>query len=56
MVKTICVCGAGTMGSGIAHVAAQSGFSTILFDVNKEMLEKSLANIEKKPSGSNKQE
>ncbi len=47
MVKTICVCGAGTMGSGIAHVAAQSGFSTILFDVNKEMLEKSIANIEK---------
>ena len=26
-VKIICVCGAGTMGSGIAQVAAQAGFS-----------------------------
>lgn len=34
------VCGAGTMGSGIAQVAAQSGFDTILFDVNKKILEK----------------
>jgi 3-hydroxybutyryl-CoA dehydrogenase len=25
-IKTICVCGAGTMGSGIAQVAAQAGF------------------------------
>ncbi len=40
-IKTICVCGAGTMGSGIAQVAAQAGFSTIQFDVNEFMLEKS---------------
>jgi 3-hydroxybutyryl-CoA dehydrogenase len=39
MTITICVCGAGTMGSGIAQVAAQSGFNTILFDVNKNALE-----------------
>ena len=26
MNQTICVCGAGTMGSGIAQVSAQSGF------------------------------
>src|SRR5674476_543001 len=32
MTITICICGAGTMGSGIAQVAAQSGFNTILFD------------------------
>ena len=38
MTITICVCGAGTMGSGIAQVAAQSGFKTILFDLNKEVL------------------
>ena len=37
----ICVCGAGTMGSGIAQVCAQSGFVTILFDVNEEMIAKS---------------
>jgi 3-hydroxybutyryl-CoA dehydrogenase len=45
--KTICVCGAGTMGSGIAQVAAQAGYTTIQFDVNEEMLEKSKANIAK---------
>ena len=45
--KTICVCGAGTMGSGIAQVAAQAGFKTIQFDVNETMLEKSKAGIEK---------
>lgn len=36
----ICVCGAGTMGSGIAQVAAQSGFEIILFDTNTNVLEK----------------
>lgn len=40
MIKTICICGAGTMGSGIAQVCAQSGFNTILFDVNETVLEK----------------
>lgn len=39
-VKTIVVCGAGTMGSGIAQVAAQSEFKTILFDVNEAVLSK----------------
>jgi 3-hydroxybutyryl-CoA dehydrogenase len=46
-IQTIGVCGAGTMGSGIAQVAAQSGFNTILFDVNIETLEKSKHSIEK---------
>lgn len=46
-VNTICVCGAGTMGSGIAQVAAQAGFNTIQFDVNTAMIEKSKAGIEK---------
>ncbi|WP_225975352.1 3-hydroxyacyl-CoA dehydrogenase family protein [Panacibacter ginsenosidivorans] len=44
-IKTICVCGAGTMGSGIAQVAAQAGFNTIQFDLNESMLEKSKAGI-----------
>lgn len=35
------------MGSGIAQVAAQNGFSVIQFDVNKAMLSKSKASIEK---------
>ncbi|MES2648208.1 MAG: 3-hydroxyacyl-CoA dehydrogenase NAD-binding domain-containing protein [Bacteroidota bacterium] len=41
MIKTICVCGAGTMGSGIAQVAARAGFTTIQFDVNSTILQKS---------------
>jgi len=44
---TICVCGAGTMGSGIAQVAAQAGYKTIQFDVNDAMLQKSKASIDK---------
>ncbi len=44
---TICVCGAGTMGSGIAQVAAQAGYKTIQFDANETMLQKSKVSIEK---------
>lgn len=47
MIETICVCGAGTMGSGIAQVSAQSGFHTILYDVDSTMLQKAKAAIEK---------
>ncbi|HSN10030.1 MAG TPA: 3-hydroxyacyl-CoA dehydrogenase NAD-binding domain-containing protein [Hanamia sp.] len=47
MIITICICGAGTMGSGIAQVAAQSGFATILFDVNDTVLENAKLNIQK---------
>jgi 3-hydroxybutyryl-CoA dehydrogenase len=43
--KTIAVCGAGTMGAGIAQVAAASGFSTILFDVQPAMLDKARQQI-----------
>ncbi|NML19705.1 3-hydroxybutyryl-CoA dehydrogenase [Pseudoflavitalea sp. G-6-1-2] len=38
MIQSVCVCGAGTMGRGIAQVAARYGFHTILFDVNKDTL------------------
>ena len=44
---SICVCGAGTMGTGIAQVAAQSGSYTLLYDVNTSMLEKAGAAIDK---------
>src|SRR5665213_345392 len=47
MTITIAVCGAGTMGSGIAQVAAQSGFDTILFDVNAAVLKNAKASIQK---------
>jgi 3-hydroxybutyryl-CoA dehydrogenase len=46
-VQSICVCGAGTMGSGIAQAAAQSGIYTILFDLNEEVIQKAQAAIEK---------
>jgi len=47
MIITICICGAGTMGSGIAQIAAQSGFSTILFDVEENVLENAKKTIQK---------
>ena len=47
MVQIVCVCGAGTMGSGIAQVSAQSGFNTILFDVNENILGKAKESIQK---------
>ena len=46
-IQSICVCGAGTMGSGIAQLCAQAGFSTMLYDVNDSMLQKSEESIEK---------
>jgi 3-hydroxybutyryl-CoA dehydrogenase len=44
--KTICVCGAGTMGTGIAQTAAQHGFKVKVYDLNKEMLVRSKTVIE----------
>ena len=45
MINSICVCGAGTMGSGIAQAIAQSGFYTILYELNGVVLEKAKNNI-----------
>lgn len=46
-INTICVCGAGTMGSGIAQAAAQSGFYTLLYELNSAVLDKAKTSIEK---------
>ena len=43
--RTVGVIGAGQMGSGIAHVAALSGFDVRLVDVEEAALERSLAVI-----------
>jgi 3-hydroxybutyryl-CoA dehydrogenase len=43
----ICVCGAGTMGRGIALAIAGRGIDVILYDLNAEMLEASKTSIEK---------
>ena len=45
--KNIAVIGSGTMGNGIAHVFAQSGFAVSLIDVNETALEKAIATIAK---------
>ncbi len=46
-IKKVSVIGAGTMGNGIAHVFAQTGFSVTLIDVNAAQLEKAIATIGK---------
>jgi 3-hydroxybutyryl-CoA dehydrogenase len=45
--KNIAVVGAGTMGNGIAHVFAQTGFSVTLIDVNPGQLTKAVESIGK---------
>ena len=46
-IRTLGVVGAGQMGSGIAHVAAASGFDVLLADLEGPYLEKALGSIEK---------
>lgn len=43
--KNITVIGAGTMGNGIAHTFAQSGFAVNLVDVSQESLDRGLKTI-----------
>lgn len=47
MSEVIGVIGAGTMGNGIAQVAARSGYSVVMRDIKEEFLERGLATIEK---------
>lgn len=46
-IQTVCVCGAGTMGSGITLVSAQSGFYSIQFDLSEQALDNSKTAIDK---------
>jgi 3-hydroxybutyryl-CoA dehydrogenase len=43
--KTIAVLGAGTMGNGITHVCARSGFDVLLYDVDQKALYRGLDTI-----------
>ncbi len=45
--KIIGIVGAGTMGHGIAHVAARAGFSVILNDMDEALARRGLATIQK---------
>jgi 3-hydroxybutyryl-CoA dehydrogenase len=47
MIQNVSVIGAGTMGNGIAHVFAQSGFKVTLIDVNPTQLERAMVTINK---------
>jgi 3-hydroxybutyryl-CoA dehydrogenase len=46
-IKTIGVLGAGTMGNGIAQVAAQAGYNVIMRDIEDRFVQGGLNNIDK---------
>ena len=46
-IKTIGVVGAGTMGNGIAQVAAQAGYDVIMSDIEDRFVQNGLKNIDK---------
>jgi 3-hydroxybutyryl-CoA dehydrogenase len=47
-IERVGVIGAGTMGNGIAHVFARSGYSVILCDIEQKFLDRGVATITKK--------
>jgi 3-hydroxybutyryl-CoA dehydrogenase len=46
-IKTVGVIGAGTMGNGIAHVFAKSGYNVVLVEVEQRFLDRGLDTINK---------
>ena len=44
-IKKVGVVGCGTMGSGIAQTCAQSGYPTVVSEINQELLDKGLAKL-----------
>jgi len=46
-IEKVLVLGAGTMGNGITHVFAQSGYKVIMSDINSQALERGLNTIKK---------
>ncbi len=46
-IKKVGVLGCGLMGSGIAQVSAQSGYDTVVVEVEQKFLDKGLASIDK---------
>ncbi len=47
MIKKICVLGAGTMGAGIAQVAAEYGIEAIIRDIEDNFVQRGLASVKK---------
>jgi 3-hydroxybutyryl-CoA dehydrogenase len=50
--EKIAVLGAGTMGAGIAQVAAQAGFPTLLYDIKQEFIDSGLGRVKSFLTGS----
>jgi 3-hydroxybutyryl-CoA dehydrogenase len=46
-IKTVAILGAGTMGNGIAHVFARSGYRVLLRDVDEKFLDRAVDTISK---------
>jgi 3-hydroxybutyryl-CoA dehydrogenase len=46
-IKTVGVVGAGTMGNGIAHVFAKSGFNVVLVDIEQRFLDRGMDTLSK---------
>ncbi len=46
-IQRVGIVGAGTMGNGIAHVFARSGYNVVLCDVDQKVLERALGTITK---------
>ncbi len=44
-IKKVVVIGAGTMGNGIAHVFAQSGYAVMLHDIREEFIQRGMQTI-----------
>ncbi|WP_458210656.1 3-hydroxyacyl-CoA dehydrogenase family protein [Haladaptatus sp. NG-SE-30] len=47
VVRTVGVIGAGTMGSGIAQLAAQNGYDVVLRDIDSDLVDRGLETIRK---------
>ena len=46
-ITNVTVIGSGTMGNGICHVFAQSGFTVSMMDIKQDALDKAIATISK---------
>jgi 3-hydroxybutyryl-CoA dehydrogenase len=46
-INRVLILGAGTMGNGIAHVFAQTGYDVVLYDIAESALDKGVGTIEK---------
>lgn len=46
-IRTLGIVGSGQMGSGIGQVAAQAGFSVLLYDISQEVVNQALTNIQR---------